>query len=58
MGGMMTGLLWEESERDWPEDYAFENGHYLNCCMLCGKMFSGHKRRVVCKKCHVESQSE
>lgn len=37
--------------RDWPEDYDDDNGCYQNTCCQCGKIFTGHKRRVVCKKC-------
>ncbi len=35
--------------RDWPEDFSHENGRYSCRCTLCGKMFEGHKRRVICK---------
>lgn len=38
-------------ERSWPEDYSHENGHYSNTCCECGRAFTGHKRRVVCKAC-------
>lgn len=38
-------------DRDWTEDFHLENGNYFCTCMYCGCQFSGHKRRVVCKKC-------
>lgn len=37
--------------RDWPEDFAHENGRYYNSCCQCGHTFIGYKRRVVCKVC-------
>lgn len=37
--------------RDWPEDYAHENGMYQCRCAHCKEMFIGHKRRVSCKLC-------
>ena len=33
-------------ERSWPQD-----GNYSCCCCYCGRMFTGHKRRVVCRAC-------
>lgn len=36
---------------DWTEDFEHENGNYANACTVCGSMFRGHKRRVVCKLC-------
>ena len=39
------------SEGDWTEDFAHENGNYMNKCSDCGEMFIGHKRRVWCKVC-------
>jgi hypothetical protein len=38
-------------ERNWIEDFSFENGNYINTCVRCGELFKGHKRRVVCKLC-------
>jgi hypothetical protein len=38
-------------ERNWNDDYSFENGQYCNKCMTCGLSFVGHKRRVVCVQC-------
>ena len=38
-------------ERDWPEDFALENGNYQNICCDCSLPFVGHKRRVQCKAC-------
>ena len=37
--------------RDWPEDFAHENGRYQNSCAVCGEIFHGYKRRVVCRRC-------
>jgi len=34
---------------DWPEDYAHENGQYVNICIVCSVQFVGHKRRHVCR---------
>lgn len=36
---------------NFPEDYAHENGNYINKCHSCGFYFKGHKRRVTCKMC-------
>lgn len=41
----------EDCPRNWKEDYEKENGNYINTCITCGKLFGGHKRRVVCKEC-------
>ena len=38
-------------ERSWHEDRGHENGNYQCCCVDCGRMFIGYKRRVVCKVC-------
>lgn len=40
-----------DPKRDWPEDFGHENGNYMNVCGFCGHPFTGHKRRVVCRKC-------
>lgn len=37
--------------QSYQEDYAHENGNYLNTCILCKEHFLGHKRRVCCKVC-------
>lgn len=39
---------------DWPEDFPHENGNYQRECIFCGAMFTGHKRRVVCKLCETD----
>lgn len=39
------------AHRDWPEDFASENGCYSNVCLGCRQRFLGHKRRMVCKQC-------
>jgi hypothetical protein len=42
-----------ESDRNWYEDYSYENGQYFHICIYCKKQFIGYKRRVVCKKCSI-----
>lgn len=37
--------------RDWPEDFAHENGQYMCHCAECSERFFGHKRRRICKVC-------
>ena len=46
------------TERDWPEDFAHENGNYIGRCCECGNGFKGHKRRVICKKCYMEGMEK
>jgi hypothetical protein len=46
------------TDRDWPEDFAHENGKYFCTCMFCDKHFVGHKRRVACKKCSAPSPAQ
>ena len=36
---------------DYPEDFDQENGDYWHQCKQCGKDFTGHKRRWICKLC-------
>lgn len=43
-------------DRDWPEDFAHENGQYFCTCSVCDRQFTGHKRRVVCKLCTTAPQ--
>lgn len=38
-------------ERSWPEDFGSENGNYVCQCCKCELLFTGHKRRVICKVC-------
>lgn len=42
--------------QDWTADFSHENGNYQRNCICCKTMFLGHKRRVVCKVCHDESE--
>lgn len=42
--------------RDWPQDAGHENGRYTCQCVECGLIFTGHKRRVVCRSCAVPSE--
>ena len=45
-------LLFKQNPgHDWPEDFTHENGQYCCQCCYCFEMFTGHKRRVVCKSC-------
>ena len=41
----------QAAPRDWPEDFAGENGNYWNTCSTCGHPFIGYKRRLSCKVC-------
>ena len=36
---------------DWPDDYVYDNGMYMNICHACSTKFFGHKRRITCKVC-------
>ncbi len=40
---------------DWEEDKDLENGNYSCLCRQCGCEFTGHKRRIICKKCATNS---
>lgn len=40
-----------QKDGDWPEDFSHENGQYFCNCCQCHEQFTGHKRRVLCKKC-------
>lgn len=40
-----------EAVRDWPEDFAQENGRYENKCSACKRNFMGNKHRRMCKVC-------
>lgn len=42
-----------QEERSFPEDQGHENGNYHNECVMCLRMFTGDKRRSVCKVCEV-----
>lgn len=46
-----NNLAVKPSNRDWPEDFTYENGRYENICCKCGLHFNGYKRRVACKIC-------
>ena len=48
----LRNQLTQASDSDWPEDYDDDNGRYSNRCSLCGVTFTGHKRRVICRKCY------
>lgn len=48
-------IFFTSSDRDWPEDFYLENGNYLNKCLYCEQNFLGHKRRIVCRKCQLNS---
>lgn len=53
---MSTSGWGATTERDWPEDFAHENGNYGNLCCLCRMTFAGHKRRHVCRVCSLKSE--
>ena len=38
-------------EGNYPEDYKYENGNYMNKCIKCGNDFMGYKRKIYCKSC-------
>ena len=40
------------SPHSYQEDFQYENGQYMSYCCICGEVFLGHKRRMVCKLCH------
>jgi hypothetical protein len=42
--------LRDSRPQDWPGDFHLENGNYYSKCR-CGRDFTGHKRRVVCRIC-------
>ena len=44
-----------EDTRDWREDFLVENGRYSCVCVCCKHVFTGHKRRGVCRTCTTES---
>lgn len=46
-----------EADRSWLGDALHENGRYSCCCCECGRMFIGHKRRVVCRVCSLEKDT-
>lgn len=52
---ILTKIPWEGSsilpEGSWPEDAKYENGNYHCRCCICGRLFTGHKQRNVCKQC-------
>ena len=41
---------------DWHEDAGYENGSYHCKCFDCDADFVGHKRRLICRKCHYEAK--
>lgn len=41
-----------ESAGDWPEDFQYDNGMYMNTCCDCKHTFIGHKHRIICKLCY------
>ncbi len=45
-----THPAWDDP-RNWTEDYAHENGQYMNRCLSCRRIFYGYKRRISCKSC-------
>ena len=55
--GVAVGAM-EARPRDWPEDFAHENGMYINACCLCTALFVGHKRRPACRTCPGDTGQE
>jgi hypothetical protein len=51
-------ILPDMSDRDWTEDFPYENGQYCCKCGDCGKSFYGYKRRVRCKLCSIPKATE
>ena len=49
---LITDLVVEKSNRDWPEDASLEGGNSVNICMTCNQKFIGHNCRACCKGCH------
>lgn len=47
----LTAYRGSDTAGDWLEDFGRENGNYMCKCCICGALFGGHKRRVVCKVC-------
>jgi hypothetical protein len=47
---LMSSTL-HSANRNWIEDASHENGNYECRCCECGHIFTGHKRRVLCKFC-------
>ena len=47
----MNNVFIKTTERDWVEDFKYENGQYQCDCIYCNKIFIGHKRKNICKKC-------
>jgi len=45
---------YKPTKKDYSEDFKLENGNYNCHCVECGKIFVGHKRRVICKECENE----
>lgn len=48
--------LIDTGKRSFEEDKTHENGNYQNKCSLCGEVFFGHKRRVICKVCENDNK--
>lgn len=46
------------NENDWHEDFSHENGEYFCVCLGCGVEFVGHKRRHICRKCHMSAKAK
>jgi len=53
MSDLPAILKFTDDPNCWPEDYAQENGQYLNRCFKCDSEFLGSKHRTSCKSCYV-----
>jgi ribosomal protein L37AE/L43A len=49
--GKIIDNYFELTDRDWKEDFGYENGNYEHICPECKNRFVGHKRRWQCKTC-------
>lgn len=45
-------------DKNWTEDFGHENGRYSCFCIDCGHEFKGHKRRISCRACTIDSITE
>lgn len=57
---MTENKYWRKvtNSSDWPEDFTHENGQYRNTCTDCGGLFTGHKRRMMCKDCSTHTRAQ
>lgn len=51
VSGKAYDRAYEHHLRSWHEDREHENGNYDCICSQCNEVFTGHKRRVICRIC-------